>query len=136
MPDLPSLFSHFEERIILDYELFTPIVRRQWVQIFNDSNGHFPFTVDECMYVFRYFFDTYHRVKGEDHPPLKAGYIRSIMEKMPYIETSFDEIVELTTDDYRAMIESYFKTFFANCDYRISHFFSGHIREMRYYECI
>lgn len=120
----------------MDYELFTPIVRRQWVQLFNDNNGNFPFTVDECLLVFRYFFDAYHRVMGEDHPPLKAGYIRSIMEKMPYIETNFDEIIELSADDYPGMIESYFKTNFANCDYRVLHFFSGHIRELRYYECI
>ena len=132
---LPS-FRILKKGLFLDYELFTPIVRRQWVQIFNDSNGHFPYTVDECMLVFRYFFDAYHSVMGEEHPPLKAGYIRSIIERMPYIINNYDEIVELTTDDYQAMIQNYFKTVFANCDYRISHFFSGHIREMRYYECI
>lgn len=32
------------------------------------------------------------------------------------------------------MIDAYFETEFYDCNYRINHFFSGQIRELRFYE--
>lgn len=38
--------------------------------------------------------------------------------------------------DYPYLIEAYFKTSFKDCDYNICHFFSGRIRELRFFETL
>ena len=42
----------------------------------------------------------------------------------------------LEAEDYRTLIPAYFLIDFQNCDYGISHFFSGEIRMNRYYETL
>lgn len=95
-----------------------------------------PYTLEEALSVFTYFFDTYEAARGEPHPPIRKQQIIRIMEAMPYIEQvdRCNGIVDIEAEYYPALIDAYFKTDFPNCNYRINHFFSGHIRELRYYE--
>lgn len=88
-----------------------------------------PFTLEECLEVFHYFFRKYEDFTGKPHPPLKGEQIHRIMVKMPYLD---DYPIE--PESYKAMIDKYFRTPFPDCDYRINHFFSGQIRRLRYYE--
>lgn len=38
------------------------------------------------------------------------------------------------SEGYLILIDQHFQTEYQNCDYRINHFFSGSIRELRFYE--
>ena len=60
-----------------------------------------PYTLDEALGVFRYYFEQYEAHTGRPHPP---------------------------------MIDQHFQTRYRRCDYNINHFFSGRIRELRFYE--
>lgn len=65
---------------------------------------------------------------GKEHPYLKPQQVREIIKCMPVCED-----MEIESEAYPAMIESYFNTDF-NADYNINHFFSGAIRLMRMYD--
>ena len=95
------------------------------------ARGHqgWPYTIEEALGVFRYFFAKYEEFFGEPHPPIKASQIERLVKAMPYMD---DAIIE--PDEYPEIIDRYFNTPFKNCDYRINHFFSGKIRGMRWYE--
>lgn len=41
---------------------------------------------------------------------------------------------DISPDAYYAMIDQHFATKYKNCDYNINHFFSGKVRELRFYE--
>ena len=91
-----------------------------------NADRPFPYTLEEYLSVFRYFFDRYEEERGEKHPPIKTAQLRKIMEVMPWIEDAFIE-----PDVYPDLIDSYFAAVFRGCDYRINHFFSGSIRALR-----
>ena len=42
--------------------------------------------------------------------------------------------MDIDPDCYEDMIDRHFRTRYRNCDYNINHFFSGRIRELRFYE--
>jgi len=87
--------------------------------------------------VFQIYFRYYEQATGEKHPYLKSETVRSIVSKIPYL---YDDEKELTgyleTEDYKVMIEQHFNTPYKNCDYNIAHFFSGDIRQNRFYETL
>ena len=87
------------------------------------------YTLDNVIAVIDYYFSSYRDQRGEPHPPLKIGQYMRIIDVMPTIDG-----MEVEPESYPALIDAYFKTYFPNCDYRINHFFSGRIREMRFYE--
>lgn len=103
----------------------------KWIYKAVDT-AHFSF--DDCMAVFHMYFEAYRDFTGEDHPWLSYKQIASCMEKMPFADTKRN--IPLEVDHYEALIPTYFLTPFPNCDYRISHFFSGDIRKNRYYETL
>lgn len=88
-----------------------------------------PFSYEEVLYVFRHYFERYKQFWGIDHPPIKTDKLVSLLNDM-----SGGGL--FTTEDYPPMIDRYFETKFKNCDRSIIHFFSGKIRELRYYETI
>lgn len=95
-----------------------------------------PYTLEEVLSVFDYFFASYEAARGEPHPPIRKQQMIRIMEAMPYIDQQDrgNGTVDMKAEYYPALIDAYFKTDFPNCNYRINHFFSGRIRELRYYE--
>lgn len=92
------------------------------------------YSLDDALFVFRYFFSKYEEEMKEPHPPINTGQIVRIIRAMPYIGQ--DSCVELEPHEYPVLIDQYFKTYFENCNYRINHFFSGRVRELRYFETL
>lgn len=95
-----------------------------------------PYTLEEALSVFRYFFTKYEKSTQRPHPPLKASQIVRIIQDMPYIDHPAQRgaYVDIKPEDYPELIDQYFKTPFRSCDYRINHFFSGRVRELRFFE--
>ena len=93
-----------------------------------------PYSFEECIDIFRCFFDLYEQNFCEAHPMLKKGQIYGIMLKMPYIDGHQAGIEDIEAEAYPDMVRAYFRKSFRNCDYRINHFFSGCIREILIYE--
>lgn len=119
----------------MNWEIFTRIVKAIYKHDDFEPQGSERYTVDEYLNIFGYFFDFYKAMTGEDHPPLKRGHIKDIMERLPY--AIYDgEIggVDICAAAYPELIEDYFGTQFRNCDYRIFHFMSDNVRILRMYE--
>ena len=96
-----------------------------------------PYSFAESMSVFKYFFAKYEEFMGEPHPPVRSEQIARICRCMPYIdrrECSGGQCADIMPTDYPVLIDKYFATKYRNCDYRICHFFSGRIRELKFYE--
>ena len=116
----------------MDYEMFLKAVEDVYKEVTS------PYSLQEVQNVFVYFFRKYERETGAPHPPLKREQIKRIIEDMPYtgrVEKTVG-LADIDPDSYPVMIDKYFETKFPRytCDYRINHFFSGRIREMRYLE--
>lgn len=92
------------------------------------------FSLDDCVTVFGLYFNAYEDFIGRAHPIPSYRQIATIMEKMPFADEN--RRIDLFPEDYEVLIPAYFLTAFPNCDYNISHFFSGRIREFRYYETL
>ena len=62
--------------------------------------------------------------------------IERIIREMPYIDETdkHHSTMDVAPDCYEPMIDQHFQTRYRNCDYNINHFFSGRIRELRFYE--
>ena len=95
-----------------------------------------PYTLDEALGVFRYYFEQYEVYTGAPHPPIRAVQIERIIREMPYIDETdkAHSTMDIDPDCYEDMIDRHFRTRYRNCDYNINHFFSGRIRELRFYE--
>lgn len=94
------------------------------------------YSLQDALSVFRYYFEQYEKHMGRPHPAIKASQIVRICQDMPYIvQTDRGAYIEdVSPDAYRAMIDKHFATRYRRCDYNINHFFSGRIRELRFYE--
>lgn len=118
--------------ITFNFDLFSRITASVYRQMES------PFSLEEVLDIFYYFFSGYEEAIGEAHPGIRRDQIRQIIEIMPYSSrdgAGFDsKVIDFSPDDYPYMIDAYFATEFAYCNYRINHFFSGQIRELRYYE--
>ena len=105
-----------------DFDTFTHLVTK----VYNDG----PYTLEEVLTVFKYYFLKYEAVMGQPHPHIRMDQIRRIIQKMPNISTRVDVDAEVYSD----LIDRHFATKYRGCDYNINHFFSGRIRELRFYE--
>ena len=100
------------------------------------ESGYNAFTLEEVLGVFHEYFRAYNAYMREPHPVLRRWQIRRIIEDMNSVAdpTRPGEYIELYPDCYPYMIEAYFDTYFRGCDRNINHFFSGHIRAIKFYE--
>ena len=95
------------------------------------------YSFDDCLRVFKYYFNAYSRFTGSDHPVLSGMQIQNIMKRMPVlIGEASRGACDIEPEEYDAVIDRYFGTFFPECDYKIFHFFSGRIRESKYFEVL
>lgn len=97
-----------------------------------------PYSFEESMSIFRYYFECYERHTGHAHPPIRATQIAHICEIMPFIDEKTIGVLcsDIVPESYPAMIDKHFVTKYRSCDYNICHFFSGRIRELRFYEVL
>lgn len=116
--------------MMFDFERFVTAAKLAYRR--SESNA---FSFNEVLQVFQYYFETYELVFGVAHPMISINQITQIIEKMPFINDSGDDDM-LTPEDYPVIIDQHFITKYRDCDYNINHFFSGRIREMRYYETL
>ena len=114
--------------MLFDFDKFAQIT----ASVYADS----PYSLAEVLEVFRYYFEQYEAYTGAQHPPIRAGQIERIIREMPYIDETdkIQSTMDIIPDCYYPMIDKHFRTQYRNCDYNINHFFSGRIRELRYYE--
>ena len=117
--------------MLFDFDKFKGITER----IYPDGG----YSLEDALAVFRDYFARYEEFTGKPHPPIKAKQIVNLAYDMPYLELQdrgTSSYVPIDPEQYPDIIDQYFKTPFRNCDYNINHFFSGRIRELRYYELI
>nr|DAL33729.1 MAG TPA_asm: hypothetical protein [Caudoviricetes sp.] len=95
-----------------------------------------PYTLEEALSVFHYYFEKYEEYTGRPHPPIKASQIVRICQDMPFISREYGSglYADIDPEAYPVLIDKYFATKYRNCDRNINHFFSGRIRELRFYE--
>lgn len=113
----------------MDLRIFDSMVKREY----KESD---PWELEGYLYVFHKYFDTYEEYFQEPHPHISKANIRKLMDRMPYLdfENRGSMSERLDPDSYDALIGRYFELDWQHCDYNINHFFSGQIREMRFYE--
>lgn len=114
--------------MLFDFDKFTEIT----ASVYADG----PYSLEEVLGVFRYYFEQYEAYMGAPHPSIRASQIERIIREMPYIDETDKghSTMDVDLDCYEAMIDQHFQTRYRNCDYNINHFFSGRIRELRFYE--
>jgi len=110
-----------------DFSRFSRVAARAY------QNGN-PYTLEECLWVFQQYFQTYEKYMNHPHPPIREGQIDRIMRVMPAAGYYIPHCREISPQEYPHIINLHFKTKYRHCDYNINHFFSGRIREMRRYE--
>lgn len=105
---------------------------------FNKAFDEVYTSADKCiaLNVFKYFIDRYEEVFGEDHPRISTVSLKTMLENWDDFEnSSFAD--GLDEECYQEMIDFYFtQNFKQHCDYAITHFFSGKIRENCYYKTL
>ena len=105
---------------------------------FNKAFDEVDTPADRCiaLNVFRYFIERYKEVFGEDHPRISTVSLKTMLENWDDFENS--SIADgLDEDCYQEMIDFYFSQNFKQpCDYAITHFFSGKIRENCFYKTL
>lgn len=114
--------------MLFDFETFSRLAESTY------QGG--PYSLEEVLAVFRYYFQRYEEETGRPHPNICLEQIRRIIQLMPYL--SLDDIGGYLADVepfvYEELIDQHFKTKYRHCDYNINHFFSGRIRELRFFE--
>lgn len=123
--------------MLFDFDRFSRIA----TSVYNDRN---PYSLDDCLGVFRRYFEDYESYMKRPHPPIRASQIARIMQDMPFLERpdpdvvrrledskTYTPIADIEPDLYPLLIQLHFKTQYRNCDYNINHFFSGKIRYLR-----
>ena len=101
--------------------------------------GSCAYTLEETLQVFRYYFETYEMIFDTAHPMISIAQIARIMDCMPFVLEDGDNsrsTIDISPEDYEAIIDQHFITKYRQCDYNINHFFSGQIRDLRFYEVL
>lgn len=112
-----------------DFGLFSSIAAR----VYRPGNLY---SLEDCLQVFGSYFQTYEDCMGRPHPPIRAEQISRIMQSMPWVcEDDRGAVApDIEPGWYSDLITLHFKTKYRRCDYNINHFFSGRVRELRFYE--
>ncbi len=110
-----------------DFSRFSEIAS----SVYREGN---PYTLDECLVVFRQYLQAYEKHMGHPHPPIKREQINRMMLVMPAEGWYIPNCLEIAPEEYENIINLHFKTKYRRCDYNINHFFSGRIRELRRHE--
>lgn len=114
-----------------DFKIFDKIAAKAYKEVIHPF-----YSFDEVIRIFHYYFKKYELCTGRPHPPIKQEQIFRIIEEMPCTPIMKGErgFAEIDAETYKDIIDLHFKTKYRRCDYGISHFFSGRIRELRLHE--
>lgn len=64
--------------MLFDFQRFAKVA----ASVYNQGN---PYSLEECLKVFRLYFQTYEEYMGCSHPPIRASQIARIMQDMPWV---------------------------------------------------
>lgn len=124
----PPFFEVRSDSLLFNFEKFSVIA----ASVYPNT----PYSLEDALSVFRYYFEKYEKYTGRPHPPINASQIVRIAQNMPWIE--IEDLGSYSSDvdpeDYRVLIDKHFATKYRRCDYNINHFFSGKIRLMCWLE--
>lgn len=122
----------------MDFGIVKGQIISEYVRCYGSDRRDHPWSLENCINVFRCFYKTYKRYRRTDHPHLTNKTIRDIILRFPYLAADGDTVIDgadLFPKDYvDTLIPKYFEQYFPNCDYSIVHFMSGQIRTIRYFE--
>lgn len=119
--------------MLFDFETFSNIAKLVY------RNVKVPYSEEDVLSVFACYFATYEHHMRRPHPPINARQIRRIIQEMPYIDpgSKGGKYEDIIPEAYvEELIPKHFQTKYRHCDYNINHFFSGSIRQLRYYETL
>lgn len=114
--------------MVFDFSFLTALAAKAY-----KDTGCTAYSLPEVLEVFNCYFETYERYFGQPHPNIRMDQIERIITIMPYIDRDVG-MLDIHPDSYPYIIEQHFQTPYRNCDFNINHFFSGKIRELRFYE--
>ena len=107
--------------------------------VYRRCNGS-AYSLEEVLQVFHYYFETYEMIFDTAHPMISIDQIARIIDRMPMVldgDYESRSMIDISPEDYEAIIDQHFVTKYKRgCDYNINHFFSGQIRDLRYYETL
>ena len=81
--------------------------------------------LEESYEIFILFFEEFERQTATEHPPLSTANLERLLLKLPFTA----EGEELDETAYRDIISPYFRQSYKNCDFHITHFLAGKIRD-------
>lgn len=116
--------------MLFDFNRFQGFLRRAY------AGAHTSYSLEEVSDVFLQYFTAYEKKTGHAHPPIKTDQIRRIIERMDSWDDELSRTQDVIPSTYEYLIPQHFKTKYRRCDFNINHFFSGRIREMRYYDSL
>lgn len=67
--------------MIFDFDKFAQITESVYPQT--------PYTLEESLSVFRYYFEKYEEYTGRPHPPIRASQIVRVCQDMPFISREY-----------------------------------------------
>ena len=106
------------------------ILRKQIYKSLDLLSVYDEYSRNEVINIISYYFHRYKDYFGYDHPHIKQDVMNNVVCNL------LDEpsgMLDISTEYYAPLIDQYFETDLP-CDYHISHFMSGQIREFRNYE--
>lgn len=111
-------------------------ITQQYFSVFQ-VNNKYPFSLEEIVNIFVFYYEEYQKHMHQDHPILSNKNIKKIIEKLPScMDREHNDDIELLPEFYPDIIKKHFETSYKDCDYNILHFINGSIRAFRYYEVI
>lgn len=107
-----------------------------------NSNTTYSFFLDEYDFqsedietILNAYYRSYEHRFGENHPKLKREQLKRIYDQISEFLAEMDWVGVEVEQAYE-LVEKYFETPFANCDYKLNHFASVEILKNRYYETL
>lgn len=114
--------------MLFDFNTFSKLVKKVYTE------G--PYTLEQVLSVLHCYFSSYELRFGVAHPNIRMEQIQRIVRIMPYMSQEEQGAVcaDIEPEEYKDIITRHFQTKYRSCDYNINHFFSGRVRELRFYE--
>lgn len=121
---------------MFDFEILKREIIKAFMLIRKEGNCGM-WELKDYIAVFVYFCEKYRKRFNRDPGRMTQETVNSIVRNLPFTDGLVRSGgVDLSPEDYKSLIDAYFVQEFTDCDYSMSHFMSGDIRTLRYYETL
>ena len=121
----------------MNFDIVKRQIEQEYIKIYGDTRQDDIWSLEICVEIFNYYYQRYYETFGVNHPHLSNKSVSHIILNLPYCDSEYHgECYDLEPEDYPPIIDAYFKQHFSYCNYSISHFMSGEIRMLRFYETL